>query len=129
MEIIRRSGILIPRKYENTLEYVDIKQSLERRTKAYNTSDYTINKFYIESEKFLLIPRYFPIGQYIHSYSMKNAMQYGDDIEIEHKIKPRSESQEKAMEYMLNHENGILQLAPGVGKTVISIHMIATRKK
>jgi hypothetical protein len=29
----------------------------------------------------------------------------------------------------MNHENGILQLAPGVGKTVISIYMIAERKK
>jgi len=33
------------------------------------------------------------------------------------------------MDYMLQNENGILQLAPGVGKTVISIYMIAERKK
>jgi superfamily II DNA or RNA helicase len=129
VDLIRRSGILIPRTYQNTIEYVEIKQALERRTKAYNTSNFTINTFYIESEKFLLVPRYFPIGQYFHSYNMKNSMQYGEDIEIEHNIKPRTKSQEKAMAYMLNHENGILQLAPGVGKTVISIHTIAVRKK
>ncbi len=128
-ELIRRSGILIPRKYENTNEYVQIKESLERRTKAYNTSNFVINKFYIESEKFLLVPRYFPIKQFFHSYSMKNSMQYGEDIEIEHNIKPRTQAQEKAMEYMFRHENGILQLAPGVGKTVVSIHTIAKRKK
>lgn len=128
-KLIRRSGILIPRKYRNTNEYVDIKQSLERRTKAYNTSDFTVNKFYIESEKFLLIPRYFPINQYMYSNSIKDTMHCGEDIEIEHNIKPRSDSQKKAMKHMLNHENGIFQLAPGVGKTVISIYMISERKK
>jgi hypothetical protein len=128
-ELIRRSGLLIPRKYENTNEYVDIKQSLERRTKSYNNSAFTINKFYIESEKFLLVPRYFPINQYLYSYNIKNSMQYGDDIEIEHNIIPRTKAQEKAMQHMMNHESGILQLAPGVGKTVISIKTIAERKK
>jgi superfamily II DNA or RNA helicase len=128
-ELIQRSGILIPRKYENTQEYIDIKNALQRRSKSYNTPNYIINTFYIESQKFLLVPRYFPIKQYIHSYSMKNYMHYGEDIQIEHNIEPRSQAQEKAMEFMLNHENGILQLAPGVGKTVISIFMIATRKK
>ena len=128
-ELIKRSGILIPRKYENTTEYVRIKESLERRSQAYNTSEFVINTFYLESEKFLLLPRYFPIQQYFHSYNMKNAMQYGDDIDIEHNITPRSQAQEKAMEYMMNHHNGILQLSPGVGKTVISIHTIAERKK
>ena len=127
--LIRRSGILIPRKYENSKEYIKIKESLQRRSKSYNNSNYVINTFYIESEKFLLIPRYFPIKQYIHSYSMKNLMHYGEDIQIEHNIEPRSQAQEKAIAHMLNHENGILQLAPGVGKTVISIYMIATRKK
>ena len=126
---IRRSGILIPRKYQDTHEYVQVKESLQRRTKAYNTSDSKINKFYLESKKFLLIPRFFPIKQYFHSYNMKNAMQYGDDIDIEHNIKPRSQAQEKAMEHMLRHDCGIFQLAPGVGKTVISIHTIAERKK
>jgi Prasinovirus putative VV A18 helicase len=128
-ELIRRSGILIPRKYENTEEYVQIKESLERRSRSYNTSNFIISTFYIESEKFLLIPRYYPIKQYFHSYNMKNLMQYGQDIDIQHNIKARSQAQEKAMEYMLNHEYGILQLAPGVGKTVISIHTIAERKK
>jgi hypothetical protein len=127
--LIRRSGLLIPRKYENTEEYIKIKESLQRRSKAYNSPNYITNLFYIESEKFLLVPRYFPIKQYIHSYGMRNLMHYGKDIEIEHNIKPRSQAQEKAIEHMMNHENGILQLAPGVGKTVISIYMIAERKK
>jgi len=129
IDLIRRSGILIPRKYENQEFYVQIKEFLGRRSKAYTTGTFVYNIFYIESEKFLLVPRYFPIKQYIHSFNMKNVMNYGDDIEISHNIKPRSETQEKAIQYMLNHENGILQLSPGVGKTVISIYMIAERKK
>jgi superfamily II DNA or RNA helicase len=129
VDLIRRSGILIPRKHENQEFYVKIKKFLGRRSQAYNTGTLVYNIFYIESEKFLLVPRYFPIKQYIHSFSMKNAMNSGDDIEISHNIKPRSKTQEKAIEYMLNHENGILQLSPGVGKTVISIYMIAERKK
>ena len=128
-ELIRRSGILIPRKYENTEFYVSVKQSLERYSKAYNTSNFVVNKFYIESEKFLLVPRYFPLKQYYHSFSIKSVCHDGEDIDIEHNIKPRSESQEKAMQYMMNHEMGILQLAPGVGKTVISIYTIAERRK
>lgn len=129
VDLIRRSGILIPRKYENQEFYVQIKEFLGRRSKAYTTSTFVYNIFYIESEKFLLVPRYFPIKQYIHSFNMKNAMQYGEDIDISHNITPRSKTQEKAIQYMLNHENGILQLSPGVGKTVISIYMIAERKK
>ena len=128
-ELIRRSGILIPRKYENTEFYIEVKQSLERYSKAYNTSNFVVNKSYIESERFLLVPRYFPLKQYYHSFSIKDAYHEGEVIDIEHNIKPRSESQEKAMQYMMNHENGILQLSPGVGKTVISIYMIAERKK
>jgi superfamily II DNA or RNA helicase len=128
-ELLRRSGILIPRTYENTEAYVKIKENLQRRSVAYNTSNFVINEFYVESEKFLLIPRYFPIKQYIGSYSMKNLMHSGYDIDIEHNIIPRTQAQEKAMEYMFRHKNGILQLAPGVGKTIISIHTIAERKK
>lgn len=129
VDLIRRSGILVPRKYESEEFYLKIKEFLGRRSKSYNTSTFVYSMFYIESEKFLLLPRYFPIGQYIHSYNMKNISNRGDDIEISHNITPRSKTQEKAIEYMLNHENGILQLSPGVGKTVISIYMIAERKK
>jgi len=128
-ELIKRSGILIPRDYENTEEYVNIKESLERRTQSYNNSTFVVNKFYLESEKYLLVPRYFPIKQYFHSYSIKNATHDGADIDIEHNITPRSQAQETAMDYMLNHNNAIIQLSPGVGKTVISINTIATRKK
>ena len=129
VKLIRRSGVLIPRQYENEGFYKTIKEHLTRRTQDYTKSVLIVNEFYLESEKFMLVPRLFPLDKFIPSYQMKNTKHNGMDIQIEHNIKPRSEAQERAMQYMMNHENGILQLPPGVGKTVISIYMIAERKK
>ena len=129
MEIIKRSGLLISKEHQYDDFYINIKEFLGRRTKNYNSSVYTVNKFYIESEKFLLIPRNFPIQQYTFDYNIKDVSHEGADIEIEHNITPRSESQIKAIDYIMANQNATLQLAPGVGKTVISIYMIAERKK
>lgn len=131
MDILKRSGILIPTKYKNTQSYVNIKEKLERRTRGYGNSAITINIFYLESEKFLLIPRNFPIQNYFYSseYEIHDHRHHGEIIDINHNITPRGEVQEKAIEYLTTHEDGILQLAPGVGKTVITIYMIAERKR
>ena len=64
MDLLKRSGILIPREYKNSESYVKIKESLARRSRSYTTSEYIINIFYLESEKFLLVPRNFPIEKY-----------------------------------------------------------------
>jgi len=129
MDILKRSGILIPTKYRNTQEYVNIKEKLERRTRSYGNSAMIINIFYLESEKFLLIPRNFPLQNYIRDYEIHDHRHHGELIDITHNITPRGEVQERAIEYMMNNENGILQLSPGVGKTVITIYMIAERKR
>ena len=129
MKIRKRSGLLIPREYENREFYIRIKEFLQRRSKEYNKSTFIINEFYIESEKFLLIPRNFPIHQYLFEYDLEDRTHDGEDIDITHNIAPRSKTQEDAIRYILDNENGILQLSPGVGKTVITIYMIATRKK
>ena len=129
MEIIKRSGLLISKEHQYDDFYINIKEFLGRRTKAYNSSVYTVNKFYIESEKFLLIPRNFPIQQYTFDYNIKDVSHKGAKIEIEHNIIPRSEAQSKAINYIMENQNATLQLAPGVGKTVISIYMIAERKR
>jgi hypothetical protein len=129
MKILKRSGLLIPKEHQHKEFYIKIKEFLQRRSKEYNRSTFIINEFYIESEKFLLIPRNFPIQQYLFEYTLEDYTHDGEDIDIEHIITPRSETQEKAIQYILENENGILQLSPGVGKTVITIYMIATRKK
>ena len=129
IEIIQRSGLLIPRKYKHEPFYTKVKEELARRSKAFQTSNYEYQIFYIESDKFLLIPRYFPLNEYVSALTIKNYTHSGDDIEIEHNIKPRSETQRIAMDYMTSMSKGIIQLAPGVGKTVISIYAIAEKKK
>ena len=129
MDIIKRSGLLIPTKYKNNEFYIKIKEQLLRRTQAYQNSTFEILSFYLESDEYLLIPRCFPIQNYVFDSKIEDIRHEGSPIEIEHNIIPRSEAQKKAMAKMLNSENCILQLSPGVGKTVISIYMIATRKK
>lgn len=127
MKALRRSGLLIPSEYKDEGFYRAVKEDLTRRQKAYQTSDFHVNRFYIESEKFLLIPRLYPLDGI--GCSVEEHQHEGEPIEIEHNITPRSKAQELAIEYMLSNDNGILQLSPGVGKTVISIYMIAERKR
>jgi superfamily II DNA or RNA helicase len=129
IEIIKRSGLLISKKHQYDDYYIKIKEFLGRRTKEYNSSVYTVNKFYLESEKFLLIPRNFPIHKYVFDYEIKDFRHDGNLIEIEHNIIPRSKAQKRAIHHLLTNENSTLQLAPGVGKTVIAICMIAERKR
>lgn len=129
MEMIKRSGFLIPKTYYNTEQYVRIKEHLQRRSKQYNTSDYITNIFYVESDKFLLIPRNFPLHKFVVNPIIHDFRHEGDLISIKHNIVLRSETQNKASEYLLNNEEGIIQLSPGVGKTVITIYMIAERKR
>ncbi|MGD2072141.1 MAG: DEAD/DEAH box helicase family protein [Candidatus Thorarchaeota archaeon] len=128
MEVIKRSGLLISREYKNQEFYQKIKDHLIRRTQAYQTSNYIINTFYLESEKFLLVPRLFPIHNYVNC-KIINAQHNGKPINISHNITPRNETQRLAIDYILENENTTLELPPGVGKTVISIYMIAERKK
>jgi hypothetical protein len=127
IDIIKRSGLLIPKEYEHEDFYIQIKNFLERRFKEYNKSTYLVNQFYVESDKFLLIPRNFPIQQYLFNYTIEDKTHNGSDIDIDHLIQPRSVAQQKAINYILNNDSGVLQLSPGVGKTVITIYMMATR--
>lgn len=128
MEVIKRSGLLIPRKYENQEFYQKIKTHLVRRIQAYQHSNYAVNTFYLESEKFLLVPRLFPIRDYIHCQAV-NKQQEGKLINIEHNITPRNETQRSAINHILTNNSAILELEPGTGKTVISIYMISERKR
>lgn len=128
VELIKRSGVLIPRIYEQMPFYIAIKEDLTRRVKEYTNSVYREYVFYLESEKYMLIPRDYPIRRYIHSFEMKNYQHKGEPIQINHNIQPRNDTQKKAINHMLSRESCILQLPPGVGKTVISIFVIAETK-
>ncbi len=125
----RKSGIIIPKKYESENFYFQIKEYLKRRIQNYNTPDYRICYFYLENDKALLIPRFFPLDKFIQNYKIKNLIPNGKSIQIEHNIIPRNKVQKRAIKYLYEHKNGILQLPPGVGKTVIMIYHIANLKK
>jgi len=43
VEVIRRSGLLIPKKYRNKEFYVKVKDELTRITRAYQTSNIDLN--------------------------------------------------------------------------------------
>lgn len=130
IELSRRSGITIPRMYENTEWYRAIRSHLFRRQKNYNSPDFTIMRFFLESPKFLTIPRFFPIHKYINEpIKIIDNTHVGEDIIIEHSITPRNNAQIAGMNYMFLNDNGMIKFGPGMGKTVISIHMIAERKK
>lgn len=128
IEFSRRSGIIIPREYENESWYHLIRAKLFRKQQDYNSPTFTTHTYFSESEKFLTIPRFFPIHDYINCKIIDNR-HVGEDIEINHNIIPRNESQIQTIDYMLSHDNGMIKLNPGMGKTVISIFMIAERKK
>ena len=128
LEFKRRSGIVIPREYENTEWYLKVKEFLTRRTKQYNTEDYVYYIFYLETEKFLIIPRFFPLQKFIQC-KITDASNTGEDISISHSITPRNSLQKNAINFMLRNKQGMIELQPGVGKTVISIVAICERRK
>ena len=61
----KRSGIAIPRKYEFEKFYRDIKDHLTRTSQDYNTSTLVTSTFFKENDKYLVIPRFFPIHDYV----------------------------------------------------------------
>lgn len=124
----KRAGLVIPKTYEDEFFYQQIIGQLTRESRGYNRSELIINKFFLETEKSLIIPRYFPIENLINC-EIEDRSHKGEDINITHNIIPRNELQKKAIHYMINNDSGTIELQPGVGKTVISIACVATRKK
>lgn len=128
INLYRRAGIFIPKKYKNLKFYSKVKSNLIRRSKNYNSSDYTTTKFYAETSDFLIIPRYFPIKDYVEC-NIIDKYDRSEDILIEHNIKFRNDLQKRAAKHMMENESGVIELNPGTGKTVITIYMICERKK
>lgn len=129
IEFIRRSGIVIPRTYEIENFYWDIRNKLVRKFAQYNSPElFTTYKFFNESENYLTIPRFFPIQDYVNCKIIDKTHE-GEVINIEHNITPRNSTQETTIDFMLKNDYGVIQLNPGMGKTVISIYTIATRKR
>lgn len=125
----RRSGLELSNQYKDETFYLAIKDFLRRRIQQYHTPDYVVHEFYLETPDGLLIPRYFNLDRFVKQYEIIDRTEAGAHIDIQHNIKPRNEIQEKAIKFLMEHDHGILQLLPGVGKTVVSIYMVGERKR
>lgn len=127
--LTRRSGLELSSNYKNETFYLAIKEFLRRRVQQYHTPDYIIQEFYLETPECLLIPRYFNLDRFVTQYQILDRTESGAYIDIQHNITPRNDEQVKAIDFLMKHDHGILQLPPGVGKTVVSIYMVGERKK
>jgi len=119
IEIFYDTCYKIPRKYEEEEFYKKVKSSLTRVNKGFGNDESTTMEFYIESDEYLYIPRYYPID----IFTKKQPQNKNIETEIQLKFigKPRNKLQEHAINYLINNPKCIFQLEPGGGKTVISI--------
>jgi len=116
----RSSGIELPKDHPR---FIDVELDLNRLVRGWD-DHVTRMKFYEEKKNKILIPRFYPIKELI-----KDNVDIGEDILIESNITPRNERQKKSIEFLVNNKEGILQLEPGTGKTVVSIATISIIKK
>ena len=126
----KRAGIAIPRAYENEPFYIKARASLTRRSLDYHQESlFVVHRFFLESEKFLTVPRFFPIHEYISDCHIEDHSHVGEDIKIDHNIEFRDDLQADMANHMLNCDNATVQAPPGSGKTVVTLYVIAAKKK
>lgn len=125
----RTSGILLPKKFDSFDFFKKIIEHLIRKNKDYQTGEIRENKFYAETDDFIVIPRYFPIEKFLDSskFRINDNSSSGKRIEIETNMKLLP-GQENVVDFMMKNNNGIIQLHPGFGKTNISIYIICKQK-
>ena len=93
-KFIRRSGLIISRGYESYPFYNQIKLHLSRTSRNYQTHEIVKNYFYEETPSALIVPRFFPIGDFVGpNYVIKDESCIGQDIKINHHIVPRNDLQ------------------------------------
>ena len=129
ISLYKKSGIIIPSKYKDEDFYFQIKEFLKRRMKQYNNSTFKSYQFFLESEIGMLIPRFFPIDRFISNFEIIDKIDEPDSININHRIVPRNDVQKRILKKLDNLNNCLLQLSPGVGKTILMIYQIARLKK
>lgn len=128
IKVIRRSGLLIPRDYKDQFFYKQIKNFLTRKAKKYGTNEIVINKFFLEDNNYLIIPRFFPIKDFVDC-EIEDKSHDGEDIDIDHSIELRNNLQQKVINHLSKTPNTTLELEPGIGKTVLTIYDIVEKKK
>ena len=118
--LTRTSGLELPKDHP---DYIRIESDLNRTLRGF-TGDLTYVKFYKDLGASILIPRFYPVLGEINDQS-----NLGLDIEIECTLTPRNKRQEKYINFLVEHNNGIIKADPGAGKTAIAISAISQIKK
>jgi len=122
------SAIEIPESERKSFWVSQILNTLTRTQKRYDNPDVldTI-LFYEDRNGVVKIPRLYPLRN--SDIQFDRCVTDGQRINIEFKSTLRSDLQKEACKYFCTHENGILKLNPGEGKTVISIAAICEMKR
>lgn len=115
MNIIRTSGLIVPKTHE---DFMAIERDLNRMVYTFN-GDHVNMLFYEDLGDSILIPRFYPMQN-----SITDQREDGVEINITSKIEPRNERQKLAIKFLTNETQGVLQLEPGSGKTVISVDAV-----
>ena len=121
MEIIRTSGIVIPSDFDGI---ESIKLNLEKYITNFNGTIKKVTFYENVDNNNILIPRFYPLN-----HEVINNTEPGVDIDIECIITPRNEAQQKAIDFFIKNDSGILRMEPGRGKTVVTIAAISKIKK
>ena len=126
---IIKSFMSVPKIQENIQAIKKLKEKATFKSYDYITGDKIITEIFIDTPKYLTVPRFL--------YKLINETLVdetdlrvpGDDIAIETKIVPRNEVQIRAINDIVSHDNILVSLPPGKGKTVIAIAALAKIKK
>ena len=122
-KVVNGSGKVIVYEWEDA-EIKKIKKFLTRRSKNYQSPEFTVSTFFKTTKNAILVPRFFPVEQYLTNYEEEDNIPNGIPIQIRHRITPRNKLQERAIHHMLTHDRAVMQLQPGTGKTVMMINVI-----
>ena len=126
IKIIRRDSLIISKHHSELCNI--IKKNLTRRFNNYHNNKGEINQFFNEDETNLYVPVLYPIEDLIDCDIIDERID-GCDIEIQCNAIPRNKLQEETLDYLLNNNEGIIQLDTGSGKTIIAIMAISKIKK
>lgn len=118
------SCIKIPLVFKSEDWFQQIVKHLTRTSPSYSDPSIfeTVKLFDVQNGN-LLVPRFYPIEKFGHN--KVNHFPDEEKIEFQFKSQLRNDLQKLSYEMMITCDNGIVQLPPGEGKTVIAISAIS----
>lgn len=131
-DLLYRNYLIVNKNILSKKIYEELYNDLIINIPEYIGEEITL-KFIFENDKFVFLPRNYPIWKYLDLNSLKVYSDYtnGENIDIEQQswVKYRDDIQKKASIFLQTHDEGILSLPPGKGKTFIVIDSICKIKK